>query len=40
LTDAIFPSKVLERRLRREVVRIHEFLNSEPPVLLLKLEAR
>jgi hypothetical protein len=31
---------VLERLLRREVVRIHEFVNSERPVRLLKLEAR
>ena len=32
-----FPSSVIEQLIRREAIRIHEFLQSERAVLLLKL---
>ena len=32
-----FPSRILEQLIRRESIRIHEFLSSERSVLLLKL---
>jgi predicted nuclease of predicted toxin-antitoxin system len=32
-----FPSKVIEQVLRREALRIHDFLKSDRAVLLLKL---
>jgi len=32
-----FPSKIIEQLIRREAIRIHEFLASERAVLLLKL---
>jgi predicted nuclease of predicted toxin-antitoxin system len=32
-----FPAKVIEQLLRRETLRIHDFLESERAVLLLKL---
>ncbi|HEX5426392.1 MAG TPA: DUF5615 family PIN-like protein [Bryobacteraceae bacterium] len=31
-----FPSKVIEELIRREAIRIHDFLTSERSVLLLK----
>jgi predicted nuclease of predicted toxin-antitoxin system len=32
-----FPSRIIEQLIRREAIRIHEFLQSERAVLLLKL---
>ncbi len=32
-----FPAKVIEQLLRREALRIHDFLESDRPVLLLKV---
>lgn len=32
-----FPSKIIEQLIRRELIRIHDFLGSERSVLLLRI---